>query len=198
MSLKIYRTNGQSGVYFGEWIAECINDYFGATKATYSSSSFSINGCLGITSATSLTFQYMDYDLSSIGLSVLAIDSTKNFLMVLIPAQTNVTNLTNRIILCIYKDYSNNVVIWDYSRYTQAPFNISSDSMYYSNIIYSESTWTAPDKVYLYKLIIGQAVIPDYMYVSNFKGISGQEINSSDGVNTYICLSDNFFIKKEE
>ena len=196
--MQIYYGNGASG-YIGQWIANCINEYYGTSKATYASGTVKINNCLGFTTETTLTPQYATTQVSSAQVS-LAIDEDKKFLIVVAGNQRTQTYVANRILICIFKQDNNNMAIFDNNQnnYKYSPFFIPNTSLSYANILAIENTWTAPSKVYLTKVLIGQAVLPDWLYTANFYAVMGQIITSSDAVNTYTCLGDNIFLKNED
>lgn len=195
--MRTYYGNGAS-VYIGQWIANCINDYYGTTKATYASGAVKVNNCLGFTTETTLTPAYATSQLSSAQIS-LSIDEDKKFLCVIVGNNRTQGYITNRLILCVF-EYDNAVYVFDNNQnnYKTAPFNMNNGSIQYTNVLYIENTWTAPSKVYLTKVLIGQAVLPDWLYTGNFYAIMGQQITSSDGVNTYTCIGDNLFLKNED
>lgn len=195
MALKLYYA-GTTQISFANFLANTINTEFGAGHASVSSGNVNITDVLGYTTKTITLYQGTSRaDTSN---TVIAIDSANNFLS-MIPSSLATTSpvMTAKFRCLIYKDELNTVRLFDNAECVNAPFSLPAvgSTIAYSNVMQKLNGASSPSNVYLTKLFIGNAVLPDLLFVANTVCVNGQEIESTDNNTKFVCIGEDIFYK---
>ena len=182
---------------FVAFAAACINEVYGAGHATYNTTSktVTITNCFGRTSETITTQYGSETQFSRYPISI-GIDAEKNF-MIFIAANYHTTMhaITDRIQFILYDEGTNHMKL-DYSNYTGLPFNVPTNGTFqYSNVSIKVANAPEPAKVYLTRLIIGNAAIAVECQTSSYALPIGARLRSTDN-HVYVALGEDIFYKE--